>query len=199
MICTKFFLGVSDHVLCFSCDGGLKNWEPNDDPWTEHETWFGQCPYLNLMKNESPETGSTRPETAVAVTVQNLVKSNVTANNVASPNNVAIQINNVNEQTENSKAGPGSTDSGYSSPTEIEVEHMTEAESKGGAMNVKDLQQENEKLKDEKSCRVCFLHESNIVFLPCKHLATCPQCAASLKDCPVCRTPITATIKIYKS
>ena len=71
MIFTKFFLGVSDHVLCFSCDGGLKNWEPNDDPWTEHETWFGQCPYLNLMKNESPETGSTRPETAVAVTVQN--------------------------------------------------------------------------------------------------------------------------------
>uniref|UniRef100_T1IQD4 Uncharacterized protein n=1 Tax=Strigamia maritima TaxID=126957 RepID=T1IQD4_STRMM len=25
--------GVSDHVRCFCCDGGLRNWEVNDDPW----------------------------------------------------------------------------------------------------------------------------------------------------------------------
>jgi hypothetical protein len=32
----KTFLGLSDQVKCFYCDGGLRNWQPEDDPWVEH-------------------------------------------------------------------------------------------------------------------------------------------------------------------
>jgi hypothetical protein len=32
----SIFLGMSDQVKCFYCDGGLKNWQPEDDPWVEH-------------------------------------------------------------------------------------------------------------------------------------------------------------------
>ena len=45
-----FYLGASDHVKCFHCDGGLRNWEPDDDPWLEHAGWFPHCRYVALMK-----------------------------------------------------------------------------------------------------------------------------------------------------
>lgn len=32
--------GHGDNVKCFHCDGGLRNWEPGDDPWQEHAKWF---------------------------------------------------------------------------------------------------------------------------------------------------------------
>ena len=47
-----FYLGASDHVKCFHCDGGLRNWEPQDDPWLEHARWFPQCRFVGLMKGE---------------------------------------------------------------------------------------------------------------------------------------------------
>lgn len=45
-----FHIGRSDHVKCFYCDGGLRNWEPNDDPWFEHARWFPKCTYVVLSK-----------------------------------------------------------------------------------------------------------------------------------------------------
>lgn len=28
--------GVGDRVLCFRCGEGLKDWQPEEDPWEEH-------------------------------------------------------------------------------------------------------------------------------------------------------------------
>ncbi|KAL3881722.1 hypothetical protein ACJMK2_028122 [Sinanodonta woodiana] len=47
-----FSLGKADVVRCFSCDGGLKNWEPEDDPWIEHARWFPNCDYLRHVKGD---------------------------------------------------------------------------------------------------------------------------------------------------
>lgn len=46
-----FYTGTGDRVTCFSCGGGLKDWEENDDPWEHHAMWFGRCEYLKLMKD----------------------------------------------------------------------------------------------------------------------------------------------------
>lgn len=46
-----FYTGKGDRVLCFSCGGGLKDWEENDDPWEQHGMWYGNCEYLKLMKD----------------------------------------------------------------------------------------------------------------------------------------------------
>ena len=35
-----FFLGERDRVKCWYCNGGLQNWEQEDEPWTEHAKWF---------------------------------------------------------------------------------------------------------------------------------------------------------------
>ncbi len=45
-------LGYSDNCKCFFCDGGLRNWETDDDPWQEHARWFPQCGFLKMCKGE---------------------------------------------------------------------------------------------------------------------------------------------------
>lgn len=45
-----FYTGKGDRVCCFSCGGGLKDWEENDDPWEQHGMWYGKCEYLKLVK-----------------------------------------------------------------------------------------------------------------------------------------------------
>jgi hypothetical protein len=44
--------GMNDQVRCFYCDGGLRHWEPGDDPWIEHARWFSQCGYVRLIKGD---------------------------------------------------------------------------------------------------------------------------------------------------
>lgn len=48
-----FYMKTGDRVKCFSCDGALRNWEPNDDPWVEHARWFSRCSFLLSMKGEA--------------------------------------------------------------------------------------------------------------------------------------------------
>lgn len=47
-----FYTGRGDSVKCFSCNGGLRDWEENDDPWEQHALWFSKCEYLNLVKGK---------------------------------------------------------------------------------------------------------------------------------------------------
>ena len=47
---------------------------------------------------------------------------------------------------------------------------------------------------------VCCLHcETSVVFLPCKHLCVCPDCACNVSQCPMCRVPIREKMVIYSS
>lgn len=47
-----FFTGSNDEVRCYYCDGGLQNWEVDDNTWVEHAKWFPNCGFLNLVKGE---------------------------------------------------------------------------------------------------------------------------------------------------
>ncbi|CAG7721366.1 unnamed protein product [Allacma fusca] len=53
-----YYAGVEDHVKCFYCGGGLKNWVPSDNPLEVHAKWFPNCVFVNLNK--------TRPNVSVA-------------------------------------------------------------------------------------------------------------------------------------
>jgi len=43
--------GPEDNVRCYYCDGGLKKWQPTDDPWTEHRRWFSRSAHLQTRQN----------------------------------------------------------------------------------------------------------------------------------------------------
>ncbi|XP_078659105.1 baculoviral IAP repeat-containing protein 7-like [Branchiostoma floridae x Branchiostoma belcheri] len=49
-----YYTHTDDQVRCFWCDGGLKDWQAGDDPWTEHARWYGEeCEFVLLQKTPS--------------------------------------------------------------------------------------------------------------------------------------------------
>lgn len=45
-------------------------------------------------------------------------------------------------------------------------------------------------LEEEQCCVVCSEFQKTVLFMPCRHLCTCRDCAAPLQLCPICRTSI---------
>ena len=41
---------ISDHVQCFYCGRGLKNWEVDDNPWEQHTHWYPKCLFVIIKK-----------------------------------------------------------------------------------------------------------------------------------------------------
>ncbi|XP_016661893.1 E3 ubiquitin-protein ligase XIAP isoform X2 [Acyrthosiphon pisum] len=44
--------GTNDQMLCYYCSQGLKDWEENDEPWTEHAKWAHNCSFVLLNKGK---------------------------------------------------------------------------------------------------------------------------------------------------
>ncbi|XP_064643432.1 baculoviral IAP repeat-containing protein 3-like [Lineus longissimus] len=61
------------------------------------------------------------------------------------------------------------------------------------------LKTENRELKERMMCKICFDMEANVVFLPCGHLVVCEQCSRRVRECPLCRRPISGVVKTYLS
>ena len=59
------------------------------------------------------------------------------------------------------------------------------------------LVKENERLKMMKTCKICLGTDVQTLFLPCRHLTCCEQCANSIRNCPMCRRLILGTVKTY--
>uniref|UniRef100_A0A1Q3FHQ7 Putative apoptosis 2 inhibitor n=1 Tax=Culex tarsalis TaxID=7177 RepID=A0A1Q3FHQ7_CULTA len=47
-----YYLGRADEVHCFHCDGGLRFWLADDDPWFEHARCFPKCQFVQLVKGQ---------------------------------------------------------------------------------------------------------------------------------------------------
>ena len=45
-----YYLGERDRVKCWYCNGGLQNWERDDDPMKEHAKWFPLCEFVLQQK-----------------------------------------------------------------------------------------------------------------------------------------------------
>lgn len=48
-----YFQKIDDEVRCFHCNGGLRSWQSEDDPWTEHAKYFPTCHFVKLIKGEN--------------------------------------------------------------------------------------------------------------------------------------------------
>lgn len=47
-----FYTEKSDRVICFSCGGGLRDWDEKDDPWEQHALWYDfSIPNINIRMN----------------------------------------------------------------------------------------------------------------------------------------------------
>ncbi|XP_063603318.1 baculoviral IAP repeat-containing protein 2-like [Penaeus indicus] len=48
-----FYSGYGDHVICFHCGVGIRNWEKGDDPWTQHAMWNPECRYVRTLMGQT--------------------------------------------------------------------------------------------------------------------------------------------------
>lgn len=47
-----FYTGQADSVRCYLCGTGLRNWDPEDEPWVEHARWAPECFYVRDNKGQ---------------------------------------------------------------------------------------------------------------------------------------------------
>ncbi|RZC35564.1 BIR and/or zf-C3HC4 3 domain containing protein [Asbolus verrucosus] len=69
-------------------------------------------------------------------------------------------------------------------------EASAESKSEGGGAAQDDL---------SKMCKICFINEIEVVFIPCGHLLACIECSLSLKTCPVCRQRFDGAMRVFPS
>lgn len=63
-----------------------------------------------------------------------------------------------------------------------------------------DLFQDSEKLNriiEALTCKICMDNRLDSVFMPCAHVVACSTCAARIERCPLCRSEITESRKLY--
>ncbi|XP_071160531.1 baculoviral IAP repeat-containing protein 2-like [Mytilus edulis] len=226
-----FFTGNEDHCRCFFCGGGLRNWEPGDQPWTEHARWYQNCAFVRSCKGErfiqDVQTNSMQIE---------IVKKNELSNpstplddfrNIPAVRSVSQfgyneklvkeaydtlkkdrksditstalleTIFNIEEKSNHTKQNSNITKPGMEEPqsaitTQVNKEPASDPEPE---LSVRSLEEENQNLKDQQTCKICLDEPIAIVFLPCGHLAACVTCAPALRRCPICRTFIKGTVK----
>lgn len=120
-----YYTGPNDRVQCFSCKGGLYNWEAGDKPLEEHKKHFPLCKFV---KNYVPET-RTAP----------------------------VRVSELQEQKKEEKAVVNDPYKGL--------------------------------------CKVCLNDAASVIFLPCKHITCCAECAIAVTKCPLCRDKIEQIIR----
>lgn len=180
-----YYMKTGDHVKCFCCDGALRNWEPEDNPWVEHARWFYRCNFLVSVKGDE-----------YVKSIQEQFKPTPTSSLESS-----IESSSGSETSSLSSSqdsGLESSSSGFSSGSEdvVEPKKMTKEEAKEDVVPSGNSEQTN-KLRDALLCQICCDEQLSIVFLPCGHSMTCPSCATALTNCPLCRKRIEASVRAF--
>ncbi|XP_059933817.1 baculoviral IAP repeat-containing protein 7 [Mesoplodon densirostris] len=184
-----FHTGQQDKVRCFFCYGGLQSWERGDDPWTEHARWFPRCEFLLRTKGRDfvcrvqesccHEPGSwdrsEEPEDAGLATPSAPVHPGP---ELPTPGRQA--------QVEGAREAGGA-----------QAERVPVALGAPGAQAA-GVEEQLQRLQEERTCRVCLDRTVAVVFVPCGHLA-CTECAPSLQLCPICRAPIRSCVRTFLS
>lgn len=98
-----------DRVVCFSCENALTNWDPTDDPWIEHKTWYPACPFV-----QGKSTGNVPISKVPVSSLQAQPKSNSRDRPILRSGQVEILVNDasISSESTNNLENNGS-DKGY--------------------------------------------------------------------------------------
>ncbi|XP_071160483.1 baculoviral IAP repeat-containing protein 7-like [Mytilus edulis] len=238
-----FFTGIEDHCRCFFCGGGLRNWEPGDQPWVEHARWYQNCVFVRESKGEKfiDEVQSNEYQPILQES-ENLCsrrsdftttdKNQVTNDFRTHPAVLSVKEFGYSEmvikkafellQAEGTKVVTGTTlleaifqmednttrhesnntlNMGQAEQPELSSREKAPKEKSETTLDpelelsIRGLEEENQNLKDQQTCKICLDKPIAIVFLPCGHMASCANCAPALRRCPICRVFIKGTVK----
>lgn len=200
-----FYTGKSDRVKCFSCGGGLKDWEAEDEPWEQHAMWYSHCEYLKLMKGEEyiAQCLAKKELLSAAIDEQSSPANNELAHysslSQPSTSGVASRATSTSlPSSQSSSLGASMEDMDPSGAT-VRNAHspasITSTTSSG--VEEDDEDEPNRKSDTSRTCKICYVNEYNTAFSPCGHVVACAKCASSVTKCPLCRKPFTNVMRIY--
>ncbi|KAL0973793.1 hypothetical protein UPYG_G00211240 [Umbra pygmaea] len=193
--------GAQDLVTCFSCGGGLKGWQLDEEPWEEHAKYYPGCSYLLAEKGQ---------EFVSSVQLQGHGRNNAATNlfNGFSTHETAMAQKAVEMGLDSALVARiieekrSKTGTGYCSMEALLHDcFSTGLDSDGETLKNQDEDplEKLQRLQREKQCKVCMDRDISIVIIPCGHLVVCKQCSEALDKCPICCGVITQKIKTYIS
>ncbi|OPL33425.1 hypothetical protein AM593_03149, partial [Mytilus galloprovincialis] len=238
-----FFTGIEDHCRCFFCGGGLRSWEPGDQPWVEHARWYQNCAFVRNCKGDrfiqdvqmnrlipttkrdkNVSSGHTSLQNENRNTKQNinfrshpavlsvsefgydesLIKSAYDSILEAGTTDITgtLLLEKIFQLEEVSKIEEPSVlpqNLNLMKETSVEKDKQEITVDPELELSVRSLEEENQNLRDQQTCKICLDEPIAIVFLPCGHLASCVNCAPALRRCPICRAFIKGTVKAILS
>lgn len=171
-----FYTQTGDRVKCFSCGGGLRDWDENDVPWEQHALWFSRCEYLKLIKGQ---------------TYIDAVMANKKQQDTVS----------LGQQTNSKSIGNQSESNSLNSdavPTMAARNNVENSCTTNGQLPVEDSVSEK-KICESRLCKICYSCEYNTAFFPCGHVVACAKCASAVTKCPMCRKRFEHVIRVYFS
>ncbi|XP_040928505.1 E3 ubiquitin-protein ligase XIAP isoform X2 [Betta splendens] len=183
--------GLGDKVLCFRCGGGLKAWQPDEDPWEEHAKHYPGCSFLIAEKGQ---------EFVNSIQLQGPGRSRPTAShqngfscgNESTVTQMAIEMGLQPDVVEKAiLEKTRRTGTGYSSAEELLDDVFK------NPLEDEDPLKKLWQLQREKQCKICMDRDFCIVFIPCGHLVTCEECSKTLNKCPICCGHIDQKVKTY--
>ncbi|XP_067903469.1 E3 ubiquitin-protein ligase XIAP-like isoform X2 [Heterodontus francisci] len=204
--------GDNDNVKCFHCDGGLRNWEPNDEAWEQHAKWFPGCAFLIQQKGYDFVNDVQLRKLHFNSTTEAFPQDGLSAHLPASESwfmqspvvQGALEMGFDNSLIrELVKKKLQLTHDLYRS-VEMLVTDLLAAERERqeqeheGQNKDTNVEEQLKKLKEEKCCKICWERDVCIAFVPCGHIATCKECSA-VQKCPICCSPIRDRVRIYMS
>lgn len=176
-----FYLGHDDRAVCFHCGGGLNEWKEFDEPWVEHAYWFPKCKFvLNVKGQEFIDKAVSKK--AEIISAQN-------SETIVSAIDEIMDLIHSKKKKQSNRPGKEAKLIAAADLKRKEIQFVDSDSEKDNSQNT----------QPSLLCKICFSEEKNILFIPCKHVAVCKQCSVPLSTCPICRSKIENTMRIYNS
>ena len=147
-----------DLVFCYHCLGGLKNWNLDDDPLTEHAKYFPNCSrvlmeYYNNGNNKNVKNKLNPSPPLVISNIQDVVKRY--------KNEKRIYTSDIKRSFN------------YTRQNALYPDIISSIE-----MNVNNSENiiNNNNNNEKNNCIICMNKQSEVMFYNCQHMCTCIEC-----------------------
>ena len=180
-----WYAGSGNKTYCYFCKYVFYNWCAGMVPMKEHVKLNPACGYLQLLPwlRKLAIVDACRVLPYVPPHFKNEVVQTVLGMDL-------YDSNYINYVLERHGSEP------YTSVAALLCD-LAKYERRTSRKELLDLREERKRLIDLRLCKVCNYNTICILVLPCRHLAICKLCRNKLRQCPICRNTIYATIDVF--
>ena len=213
--CGFFYRGISDHVECFYCGIGLRNWQNFDDIWVQHilhsqRTSGGGdvCLFVRLKKDGKfiqkfiiPYSSSDDDGNCFISDkdLQTLLYNYDITKRVLNLTRQNYQSDDIFKFALKQRLAKCNGDL-YQHPITF-INDLDNLEKKNQILRLQrgEIIINNNDDDDYNICKICHSKPATICFWPCRHLKCCEDCAlwsAYFSSCFLCKTPIELVFRV---